>query len=122
MTGYAAVFAGGGLGALLRFLSIQLAGKVFPTPFPAGTLLVNAAGSLCIGFLYKLFEARAAPSELRLFLLTGFLGGYTTFSTYSLESARYLLGGAYKEAALNILLNNALCLAFVIAGLELGQR
>jgi CrcB protein len=122
MIKYAAVFVGGGLGALLRFLSAQAVSKLFAAPFPAGTLAVNAAGSLAIGFLYKMFGVRAAPPELRLFLITGFLGGYTTFSSYALETANLLLKGCYRQAAVNLILNNALCLIFVIAGMFLGNR
>jgi CrcB protein len=121
MIKYAALFAGGGLGALLRFLSAQAVIKIFAASFPAGTLAVNEAGSLALGFLYKMFAVRAAPPELRLFLVTGFLGGYTTFSSYALATANLLLEGRYRQAAANFILNNALCLIFVIAGMVFEQ-
>jgi CrcB protein len=57
----------------------------------------------------------------RLFLTTGFLGGYTTFSTYSLETVHYFLNGDVKHAVVNIVLNNVLCLLFVLLGMTLSK-
>jgi CrcB protein len=121
MQKYLFIVIGGGAGALLRYLSINVVDKLFAVPFPTGTLFVNAVGSLIIGFLYKIFEAYTVGIEFRLLLTTGFLGGYTTFSTYSLESARYLLDGNYRLAFLNIASNNVLCLVFTIMGIMLGR-
>ena len=118
---YLFVLLGGGVGAVLRYLSTQSITAFIKTPFPAGTLAVNALGALVIGFLFSLFEAHAVPAGLRLFLITGFLGGYTTFSSYSLETARLMLEGNIPMALLNLLLNNGVCLLFVVLGMGAGK-
>jgi CrcB protein len=112
---------GGGLGALSRYISSQFINNTFKINLTMGTLFVNTAGALLIGFLYKTFEAHIVPIELRLFIITGFLGGYTTFSTYSLETVQYIINGNYKQALLNILMNNILCLLFVIIGITISK-
>jgi CrcB protein len=71
-----------------------------------------------IGFLFQTFESQRVPGELRLFLITGFLGGYTTFSSYALETLRLFSAGQVKQALLNILGNNLAALA--LAGLGIG--
>jgi CrcB protein len=119
---YLSVLAGGAIGALLRYLSTQGISALVKAPFPAGTLLVNVIGSLVIGFLFGAFETRAVPAGLRLFLITGFLGGYTTFSSYSLETVRLFLAGSISTAFINIALNNLLCLGFTFLGLGLSQK
>ncbi|AEF84905.1 putative CrcB protein [Treponema primitia ZAS-2] len=119
---YLSVLAGGAMGALLRYLSTQGISGLIKTPFPAGTLLVNMIGSLVIGFLFGVFETRAVPAGLRLFLITGFLGGYTTFSSYSLETVRLFLAGNISAAFINLALNNLLCLGFTFLGLGLSQK
>jgi CrcB protein len=115
------VILGGGAGALLRYLSSQGIAALVKSSFPAGTLLVNAAGSLAIGFIFGLFESRAAPPALRLLLVTGFLGGFTTFSSYSLETARLFLAGQISTALITITLSNALCLGLTLFGLGLSR-
>jgi CrcB protein len=114
------VILGGGLGALLRYLASQGIGRCL-APFPAATLLVNAAGSLLIGLLFGLFENKAIPPALRLLFITGFLGGFTTFSSYSLETVWLFSNGQYQAALLNIGLNNVLCLALTLLGLGLSR-
>jgi len=115
------VFIGGGLGALSRYICVQHISNKFILNFPFGTLFVNSIGSLIIGFLYKTFETYIIPIELRLLIITGFLGGYTTFSTYSLETVQCFITGNYKQAILNILLNNILCILFVVFGLLISK-
>ncbi|MDR2097589.1 MAG: fluoride efflux transporter CrcB [Spirochaetaceae bacterium] len=118
---YLFIAFGGGIGALFRYLSSEFIKKILDTPFPAGTFTVNAAGSLLIGFLFTVFETFSLPEEYRLFAITGFLGGYTTFSSYSLETAQHLLNGNAKLALANILLSNLVCIAFAIAGMKLAR-
>jgi CrcB protein len=121
---YAAIVAGGGLGALLRYLSVQAALGVtggVPAGFPFGTLFVNGAGAFVIGFLFNAFQTYAVPASLRLFLITGFLGGFTTFSTYSLETVQFLLSGNIRQGIMNFLLNNVLCFLLVTAGILLSK-
>jgi CrcB protein len=111
------VFIGGGAGALLRYFSGSLIGALVSARFPAPTLFVNCAGSLVIGFVTRFFDVCTPDIKMKLFLVTGFLGAYTTFSAYSLETARLFINGSIKQALLNMALNNFLCIAFVCIGL-----
>ena len=84
---YLVVFLGGGIGAALRHGVNRLAMSWFGTGFPAGTMIVNVAGSLLMGLLISwLAEGPPASQTLRLFLATGVLGGFTTFSAFSLDA------------------------------------
>ncbi len=115
------VFIGGGLGALSRYICVQYINNKFILNFPLGTLFVNSVGSLIVGFLYKTFETYIIPIELRLFILTGFLGGYTTFSAYSLDTVQCFMNGNYKQALLNVLISNILCILFVVLGILISK-
>ncbi|MFO7304047.1 MAG: fluoride efflux transporter CrcB [Gammaproteobacteria bacterium] len=79
------VFIGGGLGSVLRHGVNLLAAKIFATGYPIGTFLVNVVGALLVGMLAEAFSRGHLPADLRLFFITGLLGGFTTFSAYSLE-------------------------------------
>lgn len=81
-----AVAGGGALGAVARYLTFIAAGHVFGTAFPYGTLIVNVAGSFAIGALTEVMAlVWSASTQTRLFLVVGFLGAFTTFSTFSLD-------------------------------------
>jgi len=83
---YLAVLAGAGLGGLFRYLVSLWLSQRFPGPFPAGTFFVNISGSFLIGLLMALLTERFhASPNLRLFLIVGVLGGYTTFSSFEYE-------------------------------------
>lgn len=84
---YLIVFVGAGIGGALRqFIGLAVT-RDFNTGFPYGTLLINVSGSAVMGLIIGVFDARNIQSEaLRTFLTTGLLGGYTTFSTFSLDS------------------------------------
>lgn len=85
---YLLVFLGGGVGAALRHGVNRTALLLLGSSFPFGTLIVNIAGSMLIGILAELFVVKGGGSqELRLFLTTGVLGGFTTFSAFSLDAA-----------------------------------
>ncbi len=118
-----AVALGGALGSVGRYATAQWAIRYLGLYLPWGTLIVNAAGSFIIGIVWMLVQNRLqSHSELiRLFLMVGFLGGFTTFSTFSLDTIQYLSGGQWLRASLNIALNLAFCLLGVAAGLGLGS-
>ncbi|MDH4612569.1 fluoride efflux transporter CrcB [Pseudomonas sp. BN102] len=89
-----AVSAGGVAGTLLRFATGNLIAAHWPRHFYAGTLAVNVVGCLLIGYLYGLFLLRPeVPVEIRSGLMVGFLGGLTTFSSFSLDTLRLLENG-----------------------------
>jgi len=118
---YIFIFFGGGLGASLRYLSTQSINSLFKTQFSFGTVLVNCVGALLIGFLINFFDVHSLNPKWRLLIITGFLGGYTTFSAYSLETVQYFLNGNIKYALMNILINNVLCILMVLLGLWINS-
>lgn len=112
------VAAGGMLGSLLRYLLFRV------TPyagFPLATLVVNVLGCFITGLLYVYLAQRAADNGLRLFLLTGVLGGFTTFSAFSLETLNLLQDGYPAKAMLNIAASITLCLLACLAGMSAAR-
>ncbi|MGO4351059.1 fluoride efflux transporter CrcB [Rhizobium sp. RAF36] len=114
------VAAGGALGSLLRYFVGQWSLRLWGPNFPWGTLIVNVAGCFVIGVFAEMIARRFNASvELRLLLVTGFLGGFTTFSAFSLdaislfERGEAVLGGVYIAASVG------LSMAAVVAGLAL---
>ena len=100
MSGYLVVFLGGGLGAALRHGVNRAAFTHFDSSFPYGTLFVNVLGGLLMGMLVQLFLLRTGVSEeMKLLLTTGLLGGFTTFSAFSLEAGVMWQRGAYAAVA-----------------------
>ncbi len=115
------VFIGGGIGSATRYGTSVLAGKMFGASFPWGTLLVNLAGCFLIGISLALAEqTNLLQPALRLFFVTGFLGGLTTFSSYAMESVVAMRGGMTQCLA-NIAVNNIAGIALVIAGIKLVE-
>jgi CrcB protein len=112
------VAAGGALGSLLRFLLQGRLQAAFPGPFPAGTLAVNLAGSALIGCFAAFFASSAQESGFaaRAFLMTGMLGGFTTFSSFSLENLNLVRAGEWRLAVVYILSSNALGILMALAG------
>ena len=112
--------AGGSLGALARYGTGLLAVKYFGIRFPYGTLIVNLTGCFLIGICFALVDKTdwMSPST-RLFLMTGFLGALTTFSTYAIETIVSIRSGTISIAVFNFLLNNMLGLTLAIAGFGL---
>jgi CrcB protein len=111
-----AIAAGGAIGSLLRYWVSSGTHAVLGRGFPYGTLTVNILGSLLMGFLYIwLLDRVAAGPVLRAFLLIGVLGGFTTFSSFSIESLNLIEAGQVMKALANILLSVTVCI--VAAGL-----
>jgi len=112
---------GGGLGSACRFGVFRLMQGLGGSSFPVGTLSANLLGSLAIGILWHLFEYSRIANEWRLFLITGFLGGFTTFSTFTLESTQMLKTDQWKTAFLYVSLSNILGIALVFLGYILAR-
>ena len=123
MKQFLAIALGGAAGSLLRYwMSTGIYALVGRT-FPYGTLVVNVAGSLLMGFLYVLLVERLALSvEWRAALLIGVLGAFTTFSTFSMETFALFEDGERLKALMNILLSVTLCLVAVWLGVVAGRR
>ncbi len=116
-----AVAVGGAIGATLRYLVSGAAYNQFGETFPFGTLLVNIIGCLLIGFLAQLFEEIIVPPNMRLLILTGTLGAFTTFSTYGLETFKLWQDGELRLALLNFATNNIVGILFVVLGFILAR-
>jgi CrcB protein len=118
-----AIALGGALGALARYLVSSGIHAVLGRGFPYGTLVVNVLGSLLMGFLLVQFTERLGmPPQARALWLVGFLGGFTTFSTFSVETLGLLEEGELLRAGANVALNLVLCLLAAWAGLLLGRQ
>ena len=113
----------GGLGCVARYLASGWTYQLFGRSLPYGTLLVNVVGSFLLGLLmtFGLRSTLFSP-ELRIGLTVGFMGGFTTFSTFSYETLRLLEDGSFWQAGANIFLNIVICLAFAAAGTMLARQ
>jgi len=119
---YILVFAGGGIGALARYVLSGAVYRFLPSDFPYGTLFVNILGCFAIGFFMTLLEDRfiIVPS-LRIFLSIGILGGFTTFSSFSSETVALLRDAEVLLASFNIATNVFGCLCATIIGIFIGR-
>lgn len=118
------IFFGAGCGGVLRFWISSATYYLFArAQFPSGTLMVNVSGSLLMGLLFTLLLDRvpADASHLRALLLIGLLGGYTTFSSFSIETVNLFESGALASGFLNIILSVILCLLATWLGIKLGR-
>ncbi|HVY18998.1 MAG TPA: fluoride efflux transporter CrcB [Bauldia sp.] len=116
------VFIGGGIGSVFRHGVNLGVGRVFAGTFPLATFLINVAGSFAMGLVaaWLAFRTELGWSQhVRLLLTTGFLGGFTTFSTFSLDAAFLIERDEYMAAAAYVLLSVGLGLAGLFAGLWL---
>jgi CrcB protein len=119
MQAFLLVGAGGALGAMARFGAGQIIGRIWPMSFPLGTLLINVIGSLAMGLFVGLM-ARWLPawqSDARLFIAVGILGGFTTFSSFSLDTIVLIERGEVVAAGAYVLLSVVLCLIGLYLGL-----
>lgn len=117
------IAGGGALGAILRFGMSSYVYRLLGRDFPYGTLAVNMIGSLLMGLLFILFVERGLVSaEWRSAIIIGFLGAFTTFSTFSIETLVLLESGELSKAALNVVLSVSLCLLATWLGLVIGRQ
>ena len=118
--GYLIVFLGGGVGAAMRHGVNLATARLFGTAFPFGTLTVNVVGSFLMGALVIVLERRGA-SHLMPLITTGFLGGFTTFSAFSLDTVSLIEGGRTGAALLYIAASVLVSLAALAAGLAAAR-
>lgn len=122
MNALLAVALGGAAGSVARFCTTNAVYEWLGRDFPFGTLTVNVVGGLLMGFLTELLIARfVVATEWRALVLVGFLGGFTTFSTFSMETWLLMQEGDFAKAALNALVSVVLCVAAVWIGLNLAR-
>jgi CrcB protein len=117
------VAVGGAIGSVARFWLTEASARWWGAEFPWGTIIANVSGSFLIGLVAAL--PALGPRDLlgpmgRLFLMAGILGGYTTFSAFSLQTLTMLQNGHFGKAALNVAGSVALCLIAVSAGYALA--
>ena len=100
----------------------MLAAKWFGAEFPYGTLVVNLSGAFVIGFVQQLgTEAFVIPSNARILLTTGMMGGLTTFSTFSYDTVRMMEANAWHQAWVNIIVTTTICLSLCFLGIAVGR-
>jgi fluoride exporter len=123
MLNFLIVFIGGGLGSCLRYAVNVICPRLFGTAFPYHTFVINITGSTVMGLIagYLAFKGDAAQSW-RLFLMTGILGGYTTFSAFSLDAGVLYERGELGLAALYVLGSVVLSIAGLFAGLAVVRQ
>jgi CrcB protein len=119
---YLVLSLAGAAGTLARFWVGGFVQRLVGDAFPFGNFLVNLSGCLLFGLVYALVENRSGlPGELRLYVLTGFMGAYTTFSTYMFESVALLQHGQWLAASANIIGQTLLGIVCIMAGLAVGR-
>ena len=117
-----AIAIGGAFGSVSRFLVAREMERLLGNFLPYGTLVVNVLGSLALGWLATVFLARPEINiALRLGIAVGFLGAFTTFSTFSFESVQLMLNGAVWRAVLNVTVNTVVCLGICFLGMQLAR-
>jgi len=118
-----AIAGGGATGALMRFWVSGWVYAMFGRGFPYGTLAVNVLGSLVMGLCSVLLVERLTVGpEVRAFILVGFLGAFTTFSTFSIETFNLIEGGEAFKALANVLVSVVVCVIAAWAGVVAGRQ
>src|SRR6266480_1733211 len=111
------IAVGGAAGSLLRYLIGGAVQRMSAGGFPVGTMFVNVSGCFLIGILLRQFLNMQISPELRAFLIVGFCGGFTTFSTFSAETLGLIEGGEYGRAMSYVVLSVVLCLSATFMGM-----
>ena len=118
-----AIAAGGAVGSVLRFWMSTWVHSFAGRSFPYGTLTVNVLGCLAMGFLFVLFVDRLSDNAvLRAGILIGVLGGFTTFSSFSIETLNLIEQGAWLKAVVNMTGSLLLCVCATWVGVILGRQ
>jgi CrcB protein len=117
-----AIAAGGALGAVARHFANEGVSALFKSEFPLGIMLVNIAGCFVMGVLVAVFAQQGASQGMRTFLTVGFLGGFTTFSAFSLDTMNLWMRGDVAGAAAYVLGSVVLSIAAVFIGSWLGMK
>lgn len=112
---------GGAIGTIGRYVLSGLDYRFSNGVFPFSTFLINLLGSLIIGFLWGFFERSVISPQIRMFIFIGILGGFTTFSTLSLETFNLMRDGEMNIAFWNIVLTNVIGVALVFAGYAVSR-
>lgn len=110
---------GGALGSICRYLISALSNKTLGYNFPWGTLAVNLLGCFFIGIVWALLEEKHMSFNLKLFVFTGFFGGFTTFSAFAIENVSLMRQGAVIPSIAYIAATNILGVVLVFAGFSL---
>ncbi len=116
------VALGGAIGAVLRFSTGLAIAQIATKPFPYGTMSVNLLGAFIIGILWSVFEHIPISDNLRLMLFTGVLGGFTTFSSFALESINLMKNGNMKLAIIYITITNVMGLILAFSGMSIAKK
>jgi fluoride exporter len=112
----------GSLGTISRYGMGKLANKIFPGSFITGTFLVNIVGSFAFGFIWALANSKnILDKDISMFILVGFMGAFTTFSTFIFETGKFIKESSYMLAFLNIAAHILLGLGFMFLGLTLAK-
>jgi fluoride exporter len=117
------IFLGGGTGAVCRYALNNVVGRGLGLAFPYGTLTINLLGAFLIGVIVELMALKlSAPTQLRFLLVTGFLGGFTTFSAFSLEAALMLQKGDWRQMGCYVAASVIGTIGLVLAGTWLVRQ
>lgn len=113
---------GGGLGSIARYLTAVAAARCLGLEFPWGTMIVNVVGSFLIGLVQEVaLDSLLVPENMRLFLVTGVMGGFTTYSAFSYETLRLVQMEAWGRAVLNVSVTTTVCLIVCVLGVAAGR-
>ena len=123
MNAFVLIFLGGGLGAISRHLAAMAVMRISGPGFPWGTMVVNIVGSLAMGLLIAWLARRSSgDADLRFLLATGFLGGFTTFSAFSLDAVTLYERGALTAAAAYVIASVTVSILALFGGLWLARQ